>query len=330
MRIVLIRHSRSCANHVRHLAGTEDRDHPLVKASQELRDPVLSSRGREMATTYGPELQAKLAGLGIDWKSALVGASPLRRAQQTAALLFPRAEVHTFQALGEHGAVPENTPRGRDYAAPNWPRFLEEIAKIAATQPHTRDFLVVGHGSFLRNVAWPAITGHAWPGTVHNLDAFVIDTATRKATRIHYTGAVKVHGEDRCALPPKIARHTRRMARAHKQTRKQRSQRGGGVSMPLAFFQNGAQMRGTYAEPTGVGLAQTTASMVRAPLGQFGGSLGGSRKQQRQAGGWSPSLMASFTQNGMRLVPVAAYMGYELWKKKPVGRQTRKQKQRKH
>ena len=34
----------------------------------------------------------------------------------------------------------------------------------------------------------------------------------------------------------------------------------------------------------------------------------------KQVGGWSPSLMASFTVNGMRLLPVAGYMGYNMFK----------------
>ena len=37
-------------------------------------------------------------------------------------------------------------------------------------------------------------------------------------------------------------------------------------------------------------------------------------KHKNQLGGWSPSLMASFAVNGMRLLPVAGYMGYKMFK----------------
>ena len=47
-----------------------------------------------------------------------------------------------------------------------------------------------------------------------------------------------------------------------------------------------------------------------------------------QGGGWSPSLMSSFAINGMRLLPVAGYMGYKMYKNsrkaKKVSRRTRK------
>jgi hypothetical protein len=47
-----------------------------------------------------------------------------------------------------------------------------------------------------------------------------------------------------------------------------------------------------------------------------------------QYGGWSPSLMSSFAVNGMRLLPVAGYMGYKMYKNsrkaKKVSRKTRK------
>ena len=36
--------------------------------------------------------------------------------------------------------------------------------------------------------------------------------------------------------------------------------------------------------------------------------------KSKQVGGWSPSLMASFAVNGMRLLPVAGYMGYKMFK----------------
>ncbi len=71
--------------------------------------------------------------------------------------------------------------------------------------------------------------------------------------------------------------------------------------MPLAFYQDGAQMRGTYAEPTGTGLATTNNNWVRPALSQ--------------TGGFSPSVMGSFLVNGARLLPAAGYMGYRMFQK---------------
>ncbi len=78
--------------------------------------------------------------------------------------------------------------------------------------------------------------------------------------------------------------------------------------MPLAFYQDGAQMRGTYAEPTGTGLAASNNNWARAPLSQTGGS-------KQQQGGFSPSVMGSFLANGARLLPAAGYMGYRMFQK---------------
>jgi hypothetical protein len=93
-------------------------------------------------------------------------------------------------------------------------------------------------------------------------------------------------------------------------TRKQHG--GAATGMPLAYYQDGAQMRGTYAEPTGVGLGASTNSMVRSEISQTGGR----RKEKQQAGGFLPSLMGPVVQNGMYLMPVASYMGYKLLKGK--------------
>ena len=91
--------------------------------------------------------------------------------------------------------------------------------------------------------------------------------------------------------------------------------------MPLAYFKDGAQFMGTYAEPTGVGIGVGSGNMIRDPITQTGGR----RTQKQQQGGFSPSVMGSFVEVGTRLVPVAAYMGYKLWTgKKNKGRRTRK------
>ena len=90
--------------------------------------------------------------------------------------------------------------------------------------------------------------------------------------------------------------------------------------MPLAFYQDGAQMHGTYGSETGVGLGVMTANMARSALVQTGGRKKATRKQQ---GGFAPSAMGSFAANGLSLLPVASYMGYRMMNK---GNKTRKSK----
>ncbi len=107
-------------------------------------------------------------------------------------------------------------------------------------------------------------------------------------------------------------RHHSRMNR-RRRTRKQRG--GAATSMPLAWYQQGAQFQGTLADPTGVGLAGSSAAWARSALPAQGG---GSRRQRGQRlgvadqqGGFTPSVMgAGFAEVGMRLLPAAAYMGY--------------------
>lgn len=112
----------------------------------------------------------------------------------------------------------------------------------------------------------------------------------------------------------KTAASTRKM--------KQRQQKGGGVTMPLGFYQDGAQMYGTYGSETGSGLGVMTANMARSALVQTGGRKKATRKQ-KQRGGFAPSAMGSFATNGLSLLPVASYMGYRMMNK---GNKTRKSK----
>lgn len=95
--------------------------------------------------------------------------------------------------------------------------------------------------------------------------------------------------------------------------------------MPLAYFKDGAQFVGTYAEPTGVGIGVGSGNMIRDPITQAGG-----RRTLRQQGGFSPSVMGSFVNVGTRLVPVAAYMGYKLWTGKKTRKNRKTRKTRKH
>ena len=329
IKLFLIRHSKSCANHVRHLAGTDDLDHPLVAASQKLLDPALSTVGERMAVEYGPILRDRLQAAGFNLQTALIGSSALRRAKQTASLLFdrPQEQLTEFPHFTEHGKIPENTPVAGLRHHPDWDRFM---AFVAAQTDHDQ-FIVVGHGSYLRSEAWPAVSAkpHARFG---NLDGFVVEAdvsprglkAVVRVQEIPFTGSSA--GTDSCPLPAKIASMTREMRggrKTHKQrkqrksrrtrdTRKGRKQHGGYVGMPLAYFKDGAQMVGTTADPTGLNLAASTNEWVRAPLPQTGGGClcDGPILQQ---GGFPPSVMGAFASNGARLVPVAAYMGYQMW-----------------
>ena len=288
-----------------------------------------------MAREYGPALQAKLVAHAASREIALIASSPLRRAKQTARLLFGIDRPHTFTFFGEKGHIPENTAEGADYTTPNWPAFLRTVhARLLIDPAGRRTVITVGHGSFLRSTVWPAIANTPFMGRVHNLDAFVVRgrfncdgvfTPDRKsATYIPYTGRVKPHAADACALPTKIASDSR-MTRYTRKTRAE--QRGGYVGMPLAYFKDGAQMQGTTAEPTGVGLGSSTGSWAREPIQQSGGSV----KRRAQQGGFSPSIMGSFVTNGMRLVPAVAYVGYKMLKNQKRtrraarrGRQTRR------
>ena len=114
-----------------------------------------------------------------------------------------------------------------------------------------------------------------------------------------------------------------------------RKQRGGGVTMPLGFYQDGAQMRGTYGSETGVGLGVMTENMARSALVQTGGRKKATRRRN-QRGGFTPSVMGSFAANGLSLLPVASYMGYRMMNKKgktrkgKAGRTGRKRLTRRH
>jgi broad specificity phosphatase PhoE len=330
---VFIRHSKSCSNHVRHVAGTEDLEDDLVHASQHLRDPALSAVGEKMARRYGPRLRERLEGQGIDFKVATFGSSPLRRARQTISLLFGPTKPHIFSWFGERGDLPENTPAGSSYTTPNWTSFLRSLFERLSPDSRTavpaelgqngtaRTFIIVGHGSFLRTTVWPAIAGAPFEGEVRNLDAFIVRghldgkgrLAPSRVLYVPYSGPVEPHAADACALPVKIATDTR-MKHYRRVTRKRgRRQQGGAYTLPLAYFKDGAQMQGTTDTPTGVGLAGASNAWIRAPLNQTGG-----RRLQRQQGGWfAPSIMGSFAANGLQYLPgPALYSGYKLHTRK--------------
>lgn len=319
-----MRHSRSCSNLVRHNATTEEE----TRASQQIRDPALSQIGLAMARSYGPRLQVKLRAMGLNPDNATLGSSYLRRARETIAALFPDREYHLFSHFKEYGDIPENTPAGTMYQMPNFKRFMQHISEVQEDTGAT-EFVIVGHGSFLRVNAWASLskTPHK---RFSNLDGFLIEADMEggylKNVQLrdvpHHATIPTPTSTDGCVvpqpLPPaKIAARTKRMA--GRKTQKQRKQQGGG-SMPLAYFKDGAQFVNTYADPTGVGMGDGSSTMIRGSISQTGG-----RRSQKQQGGFSPSVMGSFVNMGTRLVPVAAYMGYKLWNNKShKTRKTRK------
>ena len=343
IKLVLIRHSKSCSNLVRDIAreitpihlqkfakGEVDWSNPVVKISQQVRDPGLTSVGRRMASVYSAQLQRRLKDAGINLDRAIIGSSALRRAKETAALLFPEHKRIVFPHLTEHGKLPENTPRGPHKSRPDWRAFIEHICDKIVDDC---DLVIVGHGSYLKAV-WADITGEK-PAHLHNLDGFIVDGAideghlhVSKATKIPYDHGVDADAADKCPAPEdhhfvarKLAAHTKKMVKRSRHSRRRSGQRGG-AGMPLAWYQPGAQMRAPYiAEATGEGAAGSTPGWARTGLAQTGGR----RLTRKQQGGFAPSVMGSFVNNGMRLLPVASYMGYKMLSRKK-GRRTHRRR----
>jgi phosphohistidine phosphatase SixA len=337
IQLFLMRHSKSCSNHVR--ASDTETD---IVVSKGIRDPGLTAEGRRVASLYRPRIRNSLKAGGFDIDHCMVTSSKLRRAKETAALVFGR-QSRPLPHFAENGAIPENTPAGVAYAAPNWRRFLAHLSTVVRDG---QSVVTVGHGSFLLSL-WPTLTGHARADRLNNLDGILLDAT------IGPTGTIQVHGireitcpfhvrvsVDHCGLGDrqKITTLRRRMGkRSQKQKRTQKKkQRGGGVNMPLAYFQDGAQMRGTEGSETGVGLAGSSSGWIREPLTQTGGRRrtlkggfrnsqnqdsrlkGGFRNSQNQdsrlkGGFFSPSVMGAFASNGLRLLPAATYMGYRMY-----------------
>ena len=127
-----------------------------------------------------------------------------------------------------------------------------------------------------------------------------------------YTGKFTLVGGLRSIT--KSAVKSKEMVIDRKTLRRGRKQRGGATGMPLAYFQDGAQMRGTYAEPTGVGLADSNGSMARVGISQTGGRYQNGKRRDYQNGGFAPSIMGQLVVNGAYLTPVASYMGYKMLK----------------
>ena len=271
-----------------------------------------------MVKAYGPALTARLKDAGLNPEVAFLASSGLARAATTAKLLFGR-DAETVGHIKERGNVPENTSAYMRYQKPNWPAFLKELEVKAKG----RDAIVVVHGSYLTDFVVPKLTGTTLKKRMNNLDGLLVSGTlkggklTVDTSDILRRPAMKLKGEDRCSVADtrKITRISKMLARKSRKQRGQRQreqrQRGGG-SMPLAYYQDGAQYNGTSASETGAGLAGTSAAWVKAPLSQTGGWR--KRKTQRnQKGGFAPGIMGAFVVNGARLAPMALYLGRKMF-----------------
>lgn len=303
---------------------------PIVRLSKGLLDPGLTEVGQRMAQKYGPHLRSSLESMGFDLETALIGSSALHRAKETATLLFPERGGHmvTIPHFTENGKIPENTPRGGLKEKANWGDVVHWMGDTSAGNRERRlinsegvgprQIIVVGHGSYLRTQVLQDPTA-----LMRNLDAYVIEGELVKRSgkwKLHtsgisyipYNGVVSPDAEDQCALAEdrkKIATHIKKMTR--RKTQKRRKQRGGGVGLPLAYFQPGAQFQGTSGTETGVGVGASTSTWARLPIHQSAGS-----RKQKQDGGFSPSVMGAFGTHAASLIPLAGYMGYKMMTRK--------------
>jgi len=253
MRIFLMRHSKSCANHLRDVGASD---------SQELRDPGLSVNGVAAARAYGPVLRKRLLDHGFDVRRATVAASALRRAQETATLLFGRKPV-VIDQFTEHGAIPENTPAGRPYEAPSWP---------AARSRLDGDTVLVGHGSFLTSL-WPELTGKKRAEKLKNMDGILIDddgyTEILAPRLSRKPDSCQIRDTRKLSLSRMGAKFSRartakksRARKARRGTRKQRKAQRGGNSLP---YYN-PDMRFQYSGAAGHNLTRVTPYMIRPML----------------------------------------------------------------
>ena len=316
IKLFLMRHSKSCSNHVRQGPGREQLESD-IELSQSLRDPGLTVDGARVASKYGPVLLSRLKRQGFDVDHCMIGSSHLRRARETARLVF-RKSPSRLPHFTENGAIPENTPAASRYTPPDWDRF---VAHLSTLVHEGQSVVVVGHGSFLGSL-WPLLTGRDRKERLNNLDGILVDMeVSPQGGRVHGAREIRcpLHvdpGIDQCALVDrqKITTLRRRMAPRQRKTQQRKTRQRGGngsVGMPLAYFQPGAQFEGTSSSATGVGLAGMTSGWVRTPMGLTGGARRSRRTQRQQAGGFSPSVMGAFASAGSRLLPLAGYLGYK-------------------
>jgi len=262
MKLFLMRHSKSCANHLREVGATND---------QELRDPGLSAVGAAAAASYGPVLRKRLLRLGFDVDDAVIGSSALRRARDTAHLVFGKQPL-VLPHFTEHGHIPENTPEKGRYAVPNWPALFRHICTMRA-----ESLAIVGHGSFLTSL-WPTFTGKARGQKLKNLDGILLEITDGKIHVIKEIRGPPMAGPDRClvrdtrklsALNRMGAAHSRARtlkakaakAKTAKRKNKRRTQRGGN-SLPYYAPHRMEQ----YGAAAGVDKTEPSAAWARPAL----------------------------------------------------------------
>lgn len=277
VRICIVRHSKSGSNLLREMGKKQE--------SQTLSDPGLTVLGRKAATEYGPTLKTILEDNGFDMDTTLVGASPLRRAQETAHALFPKSTIQQFDALNEHGHIPENIPRCTTKSRKGWDVFLQWLSK----HHPSGSVVAVGHRTFFRREVLRPLGKRA---PMNNMDGAILEydgTTLRFIKHIPYGKTIPTEG-DRYIDRYKRKSHTKSSMKA--QTRKQK----GGGTLPQAYFQ-----------PTDV--FASVANWVRPPMMQTGGKRA-TCKCKPQTGGFPPAIMGSFVENGLSLLPAAGYMLY--------------------
>jgi broad specificity phosphatase PhoE len=248
VKILLIRHSLSCSNLVRHHAEalrhrkcktipTCDKScaysTALEDQSQKIRDPGLTALGRKMADTYGASLRKKASEQGFDLSAATIGSSSLRRAKETAALLFPEAteRLVVFPHLSEHGKIPENTPKEHRLTKPGWNHFLRHIYRrfkdtAAAASDDPIQIIAVSHGSYMKDVWWELTSCYVG---FNNLDSFFFEgeldsrgkLVAKSPLYILYDGIPPTpirKNKDSCPLAPLSATRKRRRVSRNRKT----------------------------------------------------------------------------------------------------------------
>lgn len=249
---MLIRHSLSCSNLVRWNAelirnrACKDSSLKTVCSlgcasqtalrdySQKIRDPGLTALGRKMADTYGSKLRKQAEAAGFDLNKATIGSSSLRRAKETAALLFPAAKRVIFPHLSEHGEIPENTPTEHRLTAPGWHHFLNHIYKQYAdkhkdaTEPV--QLIAVSHNGYISDVWWEMTSCDSI--SFNNLDAIVIDgeldadgtlLPDHGPKYIRYKGIQPTDrrvAKDHCPMPRKTRRAAKQRRKTHRKSRR--------------------------------------------------------------------------------------------------------------
>lgn len=246
--------------------------------SQRLRDPGLTEHGVQMAKEYGPKLRGKLRSLGLDVENAFIGSSGLLRAKETARLVFGREPV-TVSHFKENGAIPENTPQSVSYSSPDWRAFLKELAHKLYREKRD-SAVVVGHGSFLAKQVWPALKSGSAPyhRKLNNLDGFLV------------TGTLSPDGK----LTVESVREVRNPSHLHRKYTHRRNDKCSVRTQHMLIEKH---------------IQNHTQNQNQNHKSRF------TRKRQKQAGGFTPSIMGGFASNGLRYaLPAAMWSAYHLFK----------------